>query len=197
MSRLAALTHDDLDDDQRALWEHLTTGPRANPDRPHGGLAGEDGALIGPFNALLYSPKIGDLAQELGGALRFGTSLPRDLQEIAILAVGGHWRANFEFWAHARMAVQNGVPQAAVDAIHNGRRPEFDDPRQETAYAFADELIQHRRVRQSTYDALEDLIGERGIFELTTTMGYYSMVSMSLDVFEVGMPPGVEPPYPD
>lgn len=197
MTRLAALTHDDLDDDQRALWQHLTTGPRADPDRPHGGLAGEDGALIGPFNALLYSPKIGDLAQELGGALRFHSSLPRDLQEIAILAIGGHWRANFEFWAHARMAVQNGVPQAAVDAIHRGRRPEFDDPRQEAAYAFADELIQHRRVRQSAYDALKSLIGERGIFDLVTTMGYYSMVSMSLNVFEVGMPPGIEPPYPD
>lgn len=197
MSRLPKLTHDDLDDDQRQLWSNLTTGPRANPDRPHGGLTDDDGALVGPFNALLYSPKIGDLAQELGGALRFGTSLPRDLQEIAICVVGAHWRANFEFWAHARMAAQNGVPQAAVDAIQHGSRPDFDDPRQETAYAFADELINHRRVRQSTYDALQDLIGERGIFELTSTMGYYSMVSMNLDVFEVGTPPGVQPPYPD
>lgn len=197
MSRLPKLTHDDLDDDQRQLWSNLTTGPRANPDRPHGGLTDDDGALVGPFNALLYSPKIGDLAQELGGALRFGTSLPRDLQEIAICVIGAHWRANFEFWAHARMAAQNGVPQAAVDAIQRGSRPDFEDPRQETAYAFADELINHRRVRQSTYDALQALIGERGIFELTSTMGYYSMVSMNLDVFEVGTPPGVQPPYPD
>ena len=196
MSRLPKLTHDDLDDDQRMLWRNLTTGPRANPDRPDGGLTDDDGALVGPFNALLYSPKIGDLAQELGGALRFGTGLPRDLQEIAICAVGAHWRANFEFAAHARMAAQQGIPQAAIDAIRDGQAPVFDDPRHEATWNFAGQLLRTGRVDQPAYDALHALLGDSGLYELTATMGYYCLVSLSLNVFQVPAPQGLPQPFP-
>ena len=129
MARLAPVTFENLDDAQRTLWDNITSGPRGNPDRPHGGLAGEDGALVGPFNALFYSPEVGDAVQKLGAALRYSTSLPADLLEVAILTVGGEWRANFEFWAHARLGVAAGVPPAAIDSIGDGETPSFDDPR--------------------------------------------------------------------
>ena len=197
MGRLAPVTFDDLNDEQRTLWENITSGPRGNPDRPHGGLAGEDGALIGPFNALFQSPEIGDAAQQLGAALRYGTSLPPDLLEVAILTVGGEWRANFEFWAHARLGAAAGVPQAAIDAIREGETPQFDDPRHATVYAFGRELIETKRVSDQRYAALKELVGERGVFEVASVMGYYALVSIALNTFDVDMPPGVDAPFPD
>ena len=197
MGRLAPVTFEQLNEDQRALWENITTGPRGNPERPHGGLAGEDGALIGPFNALFQSPQIGDAVQQLGAALRYGTSLPADLLEVAILTVGGEWRANFEFWAHARLGAAAGVPQAAIEAIRDGETPQFDDPRHAAVYAFGRELIETRRVSDERYAALKDLVGERGVFEVASVMGYYALVSIALNTFDVGMPPGVDAPFPD
>ena len=197
MGRLAPVTFEQLNEDQRALWENITTGPRGNPERPHGGLAGEDGALIGPFNALFQSPQIGDAVQQLGAALRYGTSLPADLLEVAILTIGGEWRANFEFWAHARLGAAAGVPQAAIEAIRDGETPRFDDPRHAAVYAFGRELIETRRVSDERYAALKELVGERGVFEVASVMGYYALVSIALNTFDVGMPPGVDAPFPD
>ncbi len=197
MPRLGPQTFDSLDDQQRQLWENITTGPRANPDREHGGLAGADGALIGPFNALFLSPNVGNAIQELGAAIRYGTSLPSDLLEVAICTMGGHWRANFEFWAHARLAVNAGVSADAIDAIRDGGSPDFGDERQQTVYRFGRELIENQRVSDSTYEALREMIGESGMFEVASVMGYYALVSIGLNTFQVAMPPGVEPPFAD
>ncbi len=135
--------------------------------------------------------------QQLGAALRYGTSLPADLLELAILCVGGEWRANFEFWAHARLGAAAGLPQAAIDAIRSGETPSFNDPRHEAVYAFGRELIETKRVSDERYEALKRLVGERGVFELASLMGYYTLVSIALNTFDVGMPPGVEAPFSD
>ena len=195
--RLEPQTFDTLDDKQRVLWDNITTGPRGNPEREHGGLAGADGALIGPFNALFLSPEVGDAVQKLGAAVRYHTSLPADLLEVAICTMGGHWRANFEFWAHARLAVNAGVSSDAIDAIRDGGAPDFGDERQQAVYQFGRELIEHQRVSDETYDALTGMIGESGVFEVASVMGYYALVSIGLNTFNVGMPPGVDAPFAD
>lgn len=195
--RLEPQTFDTLDDAQRELWDNITTGPRGNPDREHGGLAGADGALIGPFNALFLSPGIGDAVQKLGAAIRYQTSLPADLLEVAICTMGGHWRANFEFWAHARLAKNAGVSEGAIDAIRDGERPFFGDDRQQTVYQFGRELIENQRVSDETYESLKGMIGESAVFEVASVMGYYALVSIGLNTFNVGMPPGVDAPFDD
>ena len=195
--RLEPQTFDTLDDAQRELWDNITTGPRGNPDREHGGLAGDDGALIGPFNALFLSPGVGDAVQKLGAAIRYQTSLPADLLEVAICTMGGHWRANFEFWAHARLAKNAGVSEGAIDAIRDGERPFFGDDRQQAVYQFGRELIENQRVSDETYESLKGMIGESGVFEVASVMGYYALVSIGLNTFNVGMPPGVDAPFDD
>ncbi len=195
--RLEPQTFDTLDDAQRELWDNITTGPRGNPDREHGGLAGADGALIGPFNALFLSPGIGDAVQKLGAAIRYQTSLPADLLEVAICTMGGHWRANFEFWAHARLAKNADVSEGAIDAIRDGERPFFGDDRQQTVYQFGRELIENQRVSDETYESLKGMIGESAVFEVASVMGYYALVSIGLNTFNVGMPPGVDAPFDD
>ena len=197
MPRLKPQTFDTLDDDQRVLWDNITTGPRGNPEREHGGLAGADGALIGPFNALFQSPLLGDAVQKLGAAVRYETSLPNDLLEVAICTMGGHWRANFEFWAHARLAKNAGVSEGAIDAIRDGEQPFFGDDRQQTVYQFGRELIESQRVSDATFESLKGMIGERGVFEVASVMGYYALVSIGLNTFNVAMPPGVEAPFDD
>ncbi len=197
MTRLDPQTYDTLDDAQSVLWQNITTGPRGNPDREHGGLAGADGALIGPFNALFQSPEIGDAIQQLGAAIRYQTTLPSDLLEVAICTMGGHWRANFEFWAHARLAGNAGVSNDAIDAIRDGGQPDFGNEEQQTVYQFGRELINNQRVSDETYAALKGMIGERGVFEVASVMGYYALVSIGLNTFNVAMPPGVEAPFDD
>ncbi len=195
--RLEPQTFDTLTDDQRVLWDNITTGPRGNPDREHGGLAGPDDALIGPFNALFQSPDVGDAIQKLGASIRYGTSLPADLLEVAICTMGGHWRANFEFWAHARLAQSAGVSEGAIDAIRDGEQPFFGDERQQAVYRFGRDLIENQRVSDETYETLKDMLGERGVFEVASVMGYYALVSIGLNTFNVAMPPGVEAPFSD
>lgn len=197
MTRLGPQTFDSLNDDQRVLWENITTGPRGNPEREHGGLAGADGALVGPFNALFLSPTLGDAIQKLGAAVRYNTSLPADLLEVAICTMGGHWRANFEFWAHARLAKNAGVSEGAIDAIRDGEHPYFGNDQQQTVYQFGRELIERQRVSDETYAALTGMIGESGVFEVATVMGYYALVSIGLNTFSVSMPPGVDAPFAD
>ena len=197
MPRLEPQTFDTLDEQQRVLWENITTGPRGNPDREHGGLAGADGALIGPFNALFLSPGVGDAIQKLGAAIRYQTSLPADVLEVAICTMGGHWRANFEFWAHARLAKNAGVSEGAIDAIRDGEQPFFGDDRLQTVYQFGRELIEHQRVSDATYESLKEMIGESGVFEVASVMGYYALVSIGLNTFDVAMPPGVDAPFAD
>ncbi len=197
MPRLGPQSFDSLNDDQRVLWDNITTGPRGNPEREHGGLAGADGALIGPFNALFLSPTLGDAIQKLGASVRYNNSLPPDLLEVAICTMGGHWRANFEFWAHARLAKNAGVSEGAIDAIRDGERPYFGNDQQQAVYEFGRELIEGQRVSDETYETLKGMIGESGVFEVASVMGYYALVSIGLNTFNVAMPPGVDAPFAD
>ena len=194
MSRLATLTPDQLNDAQRQLYESIISGPRANPQRPGGGLAHEDGSLIGPFNAMLYAPDVGEAVQRLGAALRFQTSLPRNLLELAILVTGREWTAQFEWWAHARMAAEAGVDGAIIEAVRERRRPTFSDDDEAAVYDLCRELLDTRRVSDARYDAVRTIVGEQGVAELVMLQGYYGLVSMVLNVFEVPLPEGVEEP---
>ena len=106
-SRLPYLRYDDLDADGRAVWDGVV-GSRG------GDLVGPEGGLIGPFNAFVHAPGVGRRLSSLGQVLRFETSIERRLSEVAIITVGARWKAEFEWWAHARMAREHGVPGAVV-----------------------------------------------------------------------------------
>ena len=127
MTRLSFLTRPDLDDEQAAVWDGLVES-RATE------LAGPDGNLIGPFNAFVHAPKIGRRLSSLGALLRFRTSIERRLSEVAICTVGAHWRAEFEFFAHAPMAIEHGVSPDVIDAMRDGRTPTFERDDERVVY---------------------------------------------------------------
>ncbi|MEO6652720.1 MAG: carboxymuconolactone decarboxylase family protein [Ilumatobacteraceae bacterium] len=186
--RLSLLDRDALSDEQGELWDGLTASRRPGLD-----LFDDDGHLVGPFNAWLHVPKIGRRLSSLGAHLRFETSIERRLSEIAICTVGAHWRSEFEFFAHAPMALEHGVDQSVIDALRAGSVPSFDRSDEETVYAVSTQLLNDRRVDTDTYRAAEGLLGEAGMVELVALIGYYCLISMLLNLFEVPLPGDAKP----
>jgi 4-carboxymuconolactone decarboxylase len=193
MSRLGPIRPEDMDDAQRAVFDGITGGPRAKGDPAE--MLNEEGALRGPFNAMLRSPEIGDLVQQLGGRLRYHSGIPDDLRELAILVCGRRHRANFEWYAHEKIARKVGVPEAVIQQVMDEVVP--DDPRYATVYRFVFELQTSKRIDDELYKDAIDLMGEKYVVELVMLAGYYATVSHILNAFEVGLPSGEPLPFPD
>jgi 4-carboxymuconolactone decarboxylase len=181
--RLPAISMEDLTPEQQAVVDAISSGPR--------------GRFInaGPFAVFLHAPAFGMLAQQVGGHLRFNTSLPPRLSELAILCTAWHWKAQFEWDAHARIAAKQGVKEATIRDLHAGRTPK-SAPRDELAiYAFVKELYATRRVRNATYVRVHKLLGDAGMVELVGILGYYALISMTLNVFRMPLPDGTSLPF--
>jgi len=177
--RFKPLKYDDMTPEQRTMIDHL--------------LAGERGGARGPFNVLLRSPEVGDLAQQFGGAMRFRTALPKDVSETIIIMTGRYWMAQFEWTAHKAAALANGVKPAIVDAIATGKRPVGMPPEMEVAYNFIDELLTTHQVTDATFQAAKERYGEKGVVDITGLSGWYGLVSMALNVDRYPLDPGQEP----
>ncbi len=184
MTRLPFPTRDALDDGGQQVWDSITAS--------RGTVVSPAGTLIGPFNAWVTAPGIGGRLADLGAALRFESSIERRLLEVAIITVGARWQAEFEWWAHSRMALQYGVSQAAVDAIARGATPALADD-ERIVYEVARQLVDDGHIEQATYEAARGLLGDRGVVELVTLCGYYTLVSFTLNAFAVELPPGETP----
>jgi 4-carboxymuconolactone decarboxylase len=187
MSRLPSLPRDQLDDEGRVAWDSIVA-TRSN-------IIAADGGLMGPFNPWVTAPGIGAKLADLGAALRFQSSIDRRLLEVAIITVGAHWRAEFEWWAHSRMARHHGVSPGVVDAIARGDVPAFEHDDERIVYTVARQLVDGGRIDESAYDAARQLLGDRGIVELVTLCGYYTLVSFTLNGFDVPLPPGETPTW--
>jgi 4-carboxymuconolactone decarboxylase len=156
-------------------------------------LAGKRGAMQGPYNVLLHSPELGDLAQKFGAHTRFNSSLPLVLNELAILMVARFWTCQFVWWIHRRIAEEAGLPRELTQAIASGSPPSVLTGELQAVYVFCNELLQTRRVSNESYAALIRHFGEAGAVDLMGTMSYYTLVSMALNVDQYPLPEGAEP----
>jgi 4-carboxymuconolactone decarboxylase len=201
VSRIELLSPDRQTTEQRELYHAIRSGRRgqatAAPGRqsPGGGLTDERGALVGPFNAWLLAPQVGDRIQRLGEAIRFSSSLPQNVLEVAILVGAREWRAEFEWWAHVRLARRAGVAPEVIAAIEAGTEPAFTDDGEAIAHRFSGELLTRREVSDETYAAARERLGEGGVMELVALLGYYTLVAMTLNVFQVPLPAGQQPSF--
>jgi 4-carboxymuconolactone decarboxylase len=189
MNRLPYRSRDKLDDGAQALWDDLvaTRGDQ---------IVEEAGGLRGPFNAWVYAPKVGSRLAPLGVALRHDTSLDATLIELAILTVGAHFRAEFEWWAHAQMARRHGVGEDVIAALAAGQEPEFDDDKQRVVHQVVSELLETGRLSEATHATARSGFNDVQLVELVTLCGYYTLVSFTLNAFDVGLPAGVDPQWP-
>jgi 4-carboxymuconolactone decarboxylase len=177
--RFAPLTYDKMTPEQKTLTDHLLSGERHGTD--------------GPFNVLLRSPEMGDMAQKLGAQIRFHSSLPDKLRELAIITTGRYWSAEYEWYAHKRLAAQAGVSQATVDSIAQGKRPTSMSADEAIVYDFCAELLNTKQVSDATFAAAKTKLGERGVVDLIAVVGYYHLVSMLLNVDRYPLPQGATP----
>jgi len=135
---------------------------------------------------------MGDLAQQLGAQIRFHSSLPRRLNELAILITGRFWGAQYEWYAHHKNAVQAGLSETIIDAIGSGKRPAGLQPDEEAVYNFCHEMLTNKQVSDATYQATVTRFGERGAVDLVGVMGYYTLVSMALNLDRYPLPEGAK-----
>ena len=153
-------------------------------------IAGPRGSLGGPFQAWLRSPVLAERLQTLGEYVRFDNVLPRRLSEFAILITARHWTAQFEWYAHHKLALAAGLDPALAAAVAADRRPDSMAADERAVYDFATELHRTSRVGDSAYAAALSAFGEQGVVDLIGICGYYTIVAMTLNVAEVALPEG-------
>jgi len=177
--RFKPLKWDEMTPAQKTMMEHLVSGERRG--------AG------GPFNVLLRSPEMGDLAQQFGASMRFHSTLPKKLNEMAIIMTARYWTAQYEWNAHRTAAAQAGLNESIIQAIATGKRPASMDADETVVYNFATELLNTKQVSDAGFKAAVGKFGERGVVDLIGVMGYYQLVSMLLNVDRYPLPAGVKP----
>lgn len=174
MSRLPPPDPATLTARQKDICDTITSGPR--------------GGVRGPLAIWLHRPELADKAQALGRYCRYDTSLPPYLSELAILVTARVWTSEYEWQAHKKFALEAGLSPAIIEAIRKGEAPSFDDDTAGAVHDFALSLQRDRHVSQSLYDRAVSLLGEAGVIDLTGILGYYALISMTINVFEVDPP---------
>jgi 4-carboxymuconolactone decarboxylase len=173
--RLPAIAPEAMTPAQRAVHDATVAGPR--------------GRMVPPVAAWLHSPGVAGPAQMLGRHIRYESSLPLAWNEMAILLVARHWGASYEWYAHKRMALEAGLAPTVVAAILAGETPALP-PEAAAIFNYATSLLGQRNVSAGQHEAMVAHWGTKGVVDLVALLGYYTLVSMTLNAFDVGLPPG-------
>ena len=180
-SRFPELTPQQMTEAQKRVHDAIAGGPR--------------GGVRGPFNALLRSPDLADRVQKLGEHLRFGSSLPARLNEFAILINARFWGSKYEWHAHRPLAMKGGLSEAIADAVAASRRPAAMRSDEEIVYDFCTTLHHQHFVDEPLFARAVSVLGEHGVIDLIGVSGYYTLVSMVLNVADVPLPAGAPAPW--
>ncbi|MBB3189771.1 carboxymuconolactone decarboxylase family protein [Halomonas cerina] len=170
-SRLTPLDESRMAPEQRRVLEAILSGPRGNLD--------------GPFLAWIHSPALADHAQRLGAFCRYGTRLETRLTELAILFTASWWQSQAEWQIHEPIAREAGVTEAVIEALRAGQEPAFARDDEALVYRLGQALYTTRRVDAPLYAEAVAAFGEPAVVELVGVLGYYALVAMTLNVFEV------------
>ena len=181
--RLPSIPDHQLSDRQKELMESIRSGPRGRVSQG------------GPFGVYLHAPDFGDLTQKLGAHCRYKTGVPPRLSEFAILCTARQWRAQYEWHAHAAIAEKAGVAPETIRDIKAGRAPKKAKKDERAIYDFVTELYKTKRVSERTYRRVHAFLGDSATVELVGILGYYGLVAMMLDVFNVPLPAGAPAPF--
>jgi 4-carboxymuconolactone decarboxylase len=157
-------------------------------------------AVRGPFAALLRSPEVMLRAKAMGDYLRYKSSIPAKLNELAICLTARHWGQSYEWHAHAPLAIKAGLDPEIAKAVSEGRRPAKLDADEAIVVDFCTELHHNKCVSDATYARALARFGEQGVIDLTAVNGYYTLIAMVLNVARTALPEGATPqvrPFPN
>jgi 4-carboxymuconolactone decarboxylase len=184
--RLAKLVPGALDGEQRAVYDAIAGGRRAQGPQLFR-LVDAEGGLEGPFNAFLLQPRLGGVLQAVGSAVRYETSLTDRARELAILVVAEHWDSAFEWYAHEAVGRHVGLTDGELAAVRARRYESFAGQEQVVARTAA-LLAADGDLDDAAYRAAVAALGQGGLFELLTLVGYYATLALQLRVFRVAAP---------
>ncbi len=191
--RFALLKFAQMTPEQKAAADALRSGPRASV----GGSATAAADSVGsPFNIWIRHPELLDRLQKVGEYIRFKSSLPARLNEFAILITAREWEAQYEWFAHHRLAMAGGLDPKIAEDLANGRRPGNMKPDEQVVYDFTTELHRHHGVSDATYRRAVEAFGEGGVADLVAVNGYYVLVAMTVNVDRTPIPNDGKPPLP-
>jgi 4-carboxymuconolactone decarboxylase len=190
--RFAIPKVDQLTPEQTKYVQGLTAGPRGGGDSSPDAL----GRMLkrGPFNAWLRSPELGERLQKVGEYIRFDTSLPLRLNEFAILITARYWTSQYEWSAHLPLALKAGLDPKIAAELADNRRPSGMKDDEAAVYDFCTQLHRTKNVSDEAFNRAVKLFGEKGVVDLIGVSGYYTAVSMTLNVANVPPPGGTPPP---
>lgn len=182
--RFKPLVESEMSEAQLKAVREVASGPRGRLDPD------------GPSALLLRSPELMSRTQKVGEYLRFNSSLPRRLNEFAILITARQWNAQLEWFVHQPLAVKAGLAPAVAADLAQGKRPAGMADDEEIIYQFCKELHETKTVSDPIFKAAVDKFGERGVIDLIGLTGYYTMLAMVLNVARQPLPNGAPPPLP-
>lgn len=156
-------------------------------------IEGPRGRVPAPMIAWLRRPELARPAQQLGAGLRFGGALADTSRELAILVCARHWRSHYEWTAHRRIGLAAGLSPAVADAIARRDPPPEDGSELALIWRLSLEILQDGQLGAESRAAALAGPGEAALVELVMLLGYYSMVALTLNVFEIGLPEALAP----
>jgi 4-carboxymuconolactone decarboxylase len=183
MSRIPLFDPEGMTTEQAKVYAEVVGGPR--------------GRLVGPLRAAMHNPVLADRWQKFGEVLRFNTSLPKRVTELIILVTARRWNSQLEWYIHAKDGLGAGLSADIIEALRCGDAPVFDDPEDADVYDFACQLQQHGNVQQGLYERLHKRWGTVAMVDLSSVIGYYTLVAMTLNVHHVPLPDGAINPLDD
>jgi len=181
MPRITLPAPEDMDADQRRVYDKIVSGRR--------------GRIQGPLRAALHNADLADRWQALGELLRYHTTLTPRQSELAILVTGRACQSPFEWYAHRLEAEKAGIEAQVIDALLAEQMPQGLSDDDASIVRYAVELNRHNSVSDATYADALARFGERRLVELTALVGYYTMVAMTLNAHEIPLPEGVPPAF--
>ncbi|MBH1963941.1 MAG: carboxymuconolactone decarboxylase family protein [Comamonadaceae bacterium] len=182
MPRIPLFPIEEMSSAQRAVLDKIISGPR--------------GKIQGPLRAALHNPELAEKWQAIGAILRYETSLPPRLSELAIMITGRACNSPFEWYAHRIESEKAGIEAPILEALLAQQEPPGMSQDDAVIWKYATELNRHKSVSDATYQAVVDRFGVRAVVELTALVGYYTLVAMTLNCHEIPLPEGVEPAFP-
>lgn len=174
MPRIPELDPESLTAEQKRVYDEIASGPR--------------GGVRGPLAVWLRRPGLADRAQALGRYCRYDSSLSPRLSELAILTTALIWDASYEWAAHEPHAEKAGLPRPVIDALKEDRDPPFEADDEAVVYEVARKLNLERRLSDELHARAVAVLGLEGLIDLVGVLGYYSLISMTLNAFEIEAP---------
>lgn len=177
MTRIKPVAPEAMTEEQKRLYDKIA-GQRSEPE------------VRGPFAVGLHAPDIGERIADMVNHLLSDTRVPHNLKELAIIVIARQYTAHYEWFIHAARAVRVGVSEEAVEAIRNGKRPDFSGADEALVYDMTLDMVENRTLDQGLYDRAAAAFGEPALVELISLIGFYIMIAVFLCAFDVDAPAG-------